>query len=222
MPTAADQAAMTTYKSIVEEAMLRLHSIPAMIDHAPGLRPTLVREFAFLQLRLVCELIALGCLVCHGDLSASQSKRLQKSYVPAEILARLGELHPDFYPVPGSPIRTETGLHLDDYKRPFMTKADLIALWSKCGDHLHKGNLRKFLRTKDPGGVLRKDDIMHAGQMALNLLECHRISRRGNKLHFVTLVQHDYPAEGTVNVTITVAIAESPKSSEPEGAPPPR
>ncbi|WP_309605317.1 hypothetical protein [Phenylobacterium sp.] len=210
MPTADDNAAMETYKSIIEEALLRVHSIDAMLRKSPGLRPTFIREYCFLQLRLLCELIALGCLVCHGDIPASKTKAFQKAWVPGEILKKLQDLHPDFYPVPFVMEDTPSGHHLGDYKDEYLTKDDLLALWSRSGDILHRGNLRKLLKVKMLE-TLRSDDIIKWNQKILNLLQHHRVSRSGNNFHFLVNVNHPVLTPDTAMFTVQVAIAESPK-----------
>lgn len=60
-----------------------------------GLPNGAIIEFCFLQLRMLCELIALGCLTAHGDLEAG---KLKKSHKADQIIRRLEVLHPDFYP----------------------------------------------------------------------------------------------------------------------------
>jgi hypothetical protein len=81
----------------------------AVITNVLSLRVPLPKiiafELCFLQLRMTCELIALGCLVAHGDLSAVKSKHLKKAYNPNEIIKELQRLHFDFYPVPKSWLR---------------------------------------------------------------------------------------------------------------------
>jgi hypothetical protein len=61
MPTQADLDAANVYTSIMEEAKFRALSINTLSGYA--LPVPLQREYCFLQLRMLCELIALGCLV---------------------------------------------------------------------------------------------------------------------------------------------------------------
>jgi|SRR5882724_2304781 len=55
-------------------------------------------EFCYLQLRMLCELIAVGCLVVHGDVEGT--KGLCKVWAADKVMKRLEKLHPDFYPHP--------------------------------------------------------------------------------------------------------------------------
>ncbi len=65
MPTQADLDAANVYAAIMEEAKLRALSINMFSGAGYAIPLPLKRECCFLQLRMLCELIALGCLVAH-------------------------------------------------------------------------------------------------------------------------------------------------------------
>jgi hypothetical protein len=67
MVTKKQNEAINLYAAIMEEAKIRLNSIDMALAGTTILPHQLVREFCFLQLRMLCELIALGCLTAHGD-----------------------------------------------------------------------------------------------------------------------------------------------------------
>ena len=207
MATPADLTVSEIYRDLVKEVIIRAFSINTITGAQVGLHPLLIREYCFLQLRMMCELIALGCLLCHGDIEATKARKLQKAYVPADILGRLGALHPDFYPVPVTPMQTPEGWHMADFDQDYLKKEDLIALWSRSGDHLHKGNIRRFISI-DHAPPLRLDDIQSPAQNILNLLSNHRISRLGGKFHFLIKTNEEASADEK-RITVTVAIAES-------------
>jgi hypothetical protein len=73
--TAKQNDSINLYAAIMEEAKLRLNSIDMALGGATILPHQLVREFCFLQLRMLCELIALGCLTAHGDIEATTKLR---------------------------------------------------------------------------------------------------------------------------------------------------
>lgn len=100
MPTQADLDAASVYTSIMEEAKFRALSVNTLTSSQIGLPVSLLREFCFLQLRMLCELIALGCLVAHGDIKETKSLALRKSYNAGNIVKGLEKLHPNFYPSP--------------------------------------------------------------------------------------------------------------------------
>jgi hypothetical protein len=49
--------------------------IDAAINGRTGLPAPIVREYSYLQLRVLSELIALGCLTAHGDIRDTQMLR---------------------------------------------------------------------------------------------------------------------------------------------------
>ena len=204
MPTHIDLKAAGVYTSIMEEAKFRALSINTLTGSQIALPPPLIREFCFLQLRMLCELIALGCLVAHGDIE--ETKTLQKSYRAADIVKRLEKLHHNFYPVPRKPIFSPGHLHMADYDGNFLTKDELLRLYGICGALLHKGNLRNLLNPQKPPSDYQ--DIQHWGQNILNLLSFHTISRTGGNFHLVTALEA--PQFGG---HVLVSVAESPNGS---------
>jgi hypothetical protein len=131
MPTKQQLQIINNYASIMEEAKLRLDWIntaaSGIITVLPG---TPLREFCFLQLRMLCEVIALACLVAHGDIPATRAKRLQREWSPDRILAELEKLHPHFFPQPGreGPLIQGVHRHFETLESGFLTKAELLTL----------------------------------------------------------------------------------------------
>jgi hypothetical protein len=210
MPTKDDEVAMNLYKSIMEEVKIRALSINTATNVPNGLPQPLIREYCYLQLRMICELVALCCLVAHGDIT--KTKYFHKAYKADDILKRLEELHPDFFPYPVKPTITPPSpsspgsIQLEDVATDYLKKEELIRLYGKCGDVLHKGNLRRLLspQKSSPNNPYR--EITEWGQKMLNLLSCHRISRVGKQFHWLALLQVDAIGGG-----VQIAIAESPE-----------
>lgn len=213
MPTKADEAAQELYHSIMEEVMIRAYSVNSACKSSAGIPQPLIREYCFLQLRMLCELIALGCLVAHGDIT--KTKYFQKAYKADDILDRLEKLHPNFYPypfkptfMPANPDSPVGGITMEDVDTDYLKKEELIQLYAKCGSVLHKGSLRRLLRinmTPEPDPYR---EIRFWGQKLLNLLTAHRISRIGNRFHFLAFL--NLTAPGSNQGAVQVAIAESP------------
>lgn len=183
-----DVEASKLYLSIMEEVKIRAYSMNTARNIPNGLPPPLIREYCFLQLRMLCELIALGCLVAHGDIQESKAKDFQKAYKADDILKRLEALHPDFYPVPVKPTFGNNSVDLEAITSGFLTKPELITLYGKCGDVLHKGNLRRLLSPRMPSQT-NFPDIDVWGQKMLNLLSAHRLIRRGSRFGFLTFLE---------------------------------
>jgi hypothetical protein len=218
MPTASDEKAKDLYQSIMTEAMIRAFSVNTATKTPTTIPQALIREYCFLQLRMLCELIALGCLVAHGDVT--QTKYFQKAYKADDILERLGKLHPDFYPFPFKPIfeppsaKDPSGsITLTELTDDYLKKEELIQLYAKCGSVLHKGSLRRLLALKMTPEENPYHEITFWGQKLLNLLTAHRISRIGYRFHFLAFL--NLTAPGSDQATIQVAIIESAPPKQP-------
>jgi hypothetical protein len=103
MATKADEASKYLYHSIMEEVMIRAFSINTAIKTPTKIPQPLILEYCYLQARMLCELIALGCLVAHGDITNTNYFQ-NKAYKADDILQQLEKLHPNFYPIPFKPI----------------------------------------------------------------------------------------------------------------------
>src|SRR5262245_58960282 len=87
--------ALNDYSALMLEAKHRLLAMDAALGGRTGLPHGAICEFGFLQLRMLCELIAIGCLTAHGDL---ETGKLKKTYEADKIIRRLERLHSEFYP----------------------------------------------------------------------------------------------------------------------------
>jgi hypothetical protein len=197
--------AANLYADLLEEAKGRVFSIDAAIDGRAGIPDPLTREYAYLQLRMLCEVIALGCLVAHGDLYATQAVKLQKEYAADKIIKRLERLHSNFYPHAIRLTVTPGHVHFDRLDTGFLTKAELIKLYAGCGDQLHRGSLKRLLSTPARGQATDFADIVGWRNKIVTLLDQHHIASLDNLSHFICVLQR--PESGN---HAGVAIALSP------------
>jgi len=166
---------MKMYLALMQEVIIRLDAM-AVISKIHTIPRKLVIEICYLELRLLCEVIALGCLVAHGDIKLS--KKIENTYEADKIILALGKLKPHFYPqaclielqAPGR--KSVTVTEADPSKH--LSKEKLIALWRYTGDVLHRSPLRKFREAK------RNDRadfaaINAAGHSIVSLLQSHWI-----------------------------------------------
>ena len=56
------------YKALMVEARTRVSSIDNLLKDQRGITSPFVREFGVLKIRMLYEIVALGCLVAHRDL----------------------------------------------------------------------------------------------------------------------------------------------------------
>jgi hypothetical protein len=162
------QKTLILYASIMEEVKIRVAAIEAALAGSLPIHGAITREFCFLQLRMLCELIALGCLAAHGDIVATTN--LRKQWSADKIIRGLTDLHPDFYPIPlnEDPVRKQFTVINSGY----LTKADLLALNGRCGDTLHRGTLKKLLSSGKPP-QLSLSEVVTAVNKLLALLSIH-------------------------------------------------
>ena len=194
-----------TVLHLLEEAKIRIASIEAAISGRTGLPAPLVREYSYLQLRMLCELIALGCLTAHGEIKATQAAKLQKEYAADRIIKRLEDLHPNFYPHAIRATVRQGHVHLDRLESGFLTKAELIKLYTKCGEQLHRGSLKNLLASTRQTQPPNFADIADWTNKIIALLNEHHIASVDNLSHFICVLKHTQS-----NDHAAVAIALSP------------
>jgi hypothetical protein len=200
MVTTAQSEAMHLYISVLEEVKLRIDCINVALNGQTNLPERGALEFCYLQLRMLCELIALGCLVVHGDIS--ETKNLKKLWAADEIVKRLERLHPDFYPHPVIISFPKPGeVFADKVQSGFLTKSGLVKLVGVSGDVLHRGSLKNL---RSPNETLQRgfDGVRYWGQRLATLVQQHRIGLVGGNSHFICILSD---AKNKVNVVIAEA-----------------
>lgn len=189
------------YANLMDEARMRIHAMRDVIFDRENWLPRLLQEFCYLQLRILCEQIAVGCLIAHGEVI---NRRTLGNWNIPEVMKRLWQLNADFYPK-GIRIQiSESGMHLDEYAVPQLSKDELIALWRRSGDYLHRGTALKVLKEDPSGPVVAIDEIIAWGQKITNLLDQHIISSSDKLKHLVIALG------GEGGASIWVAETQSP------------
>lgn len=192
------------YANLMHEVKVRILCIEQALSGRTGLPSPIVREFCYLQLRLLCELIALSCLVAHGDVAGLQSHKSGRAWSADEILKKLTELRPHFYPVAINQTRAknkETGVnyHLSPVEPSPLAKDELLQLYSKAHPHLHRGNLKKLLSAKTPlEPEINAPEITRWVQKFRQLLKTHMVAI--NEENVIVCAMND--EKGNVRVAI--------------------
>jgi hypothetical protein len=200
MTEAEVDAAMMVYGGLMGEAKYRLNWIRYGLTNRTGLPMPMVREYCFLQLRMICELIALGCLVIHGDIEATKTKKF-KTYAADDILNNLERLNPTFYPIPylldsGS---TEDRQIMVGIKEEFLKKEQLLSLYRKiCGPALHRGRLDDLLAKQKASDF---PQISKHLVLTMNLLRRHYTLFSQNSM--AVICDFGHMDAGGVNVILT-------------------
>jgi hypothetical protein len=174
------------YTVLMEEVKRRHACIRVLLEGQTGFHHVFIREFSFLQLRMICESIALGCLVAHGDIKATGTRYFRKQlWSAAEIIDKLEKLHPDFFPVPVSAkVTGPCTSHLGAGPQGAITKANLLTLYGKCGSVLHRGTRDRLMS----GTIPTQTDLPDIAQWTnalRDLLQEHVILMLGGQTVFV-------------------------------------
>jgi hypothetical protein len=171
--------AIDLYRILMFEARQRIDAINFILAGGTKLAEAIVSELCYLQLRMLCENIALGCLVAHGDIVESQIKNFEKEWSAERIIEKLEKLNPHFFPQQmvigtenGSPsITANTNPNCNA-----LTKDELPKLYALCGGFLHRGTLKKISRSNPlHHGRLNVPDIVRWGQKIEDLTGSHII-----------------------------------------------
>jgi hypothetical protein len=169
--------AIDLYRILMFEARQRIEAINFILAGGTRLSEGIVRELCYLQLRMLCETIALGCLVAHGDIVESQIRNFEKEWHAEKILEKLEKLNPDFFPQQmvfgGSGIMKSITANTNPNA---LKKDELPQLYKKCGGFLHRGTLKKITRSNPlTDGRLNVPDIVNWTQKVEDLLGSHLI-----------------------------------------------
>jgi hypothetical protein len=199
--------ASNLYADLLEEAKGRIASIDAAISDRLGLPARLVREYSYLQIRMLCELIALGCLIAHGEIAATHTLKLQTAWSADKIIRRLEKLHSKFYPHPIRLSVTPGHVHFDRLESGFLTKGELLKLYNKCGDELHRGSLKDLLATTQQTQTPNFSGIADWTNKIIVLLNQHHIASGDNLSHFICMLKR---AESGDHAAVAIALSPLP------------
>lgn len=175
------------YCGLMEEIKTRADLAYAIADGELPIEGRYAEEICYLQVRMICELIAIGCLLAHNDVR-SENGGILKLGTPDQIFDRLEQTHPDFYPKPVEQWQDESGrLFARTRDTPSFTKEELKALRGQCGNMLHRSDLRKVL----PGDVRphRLTPATDALDKIRGLLDPHVISIKSTDLQLWVVMQ---------------------------------
>jgi hypothetical protein len=130
----------TTYCNLMEEIKIRIFTAGKALNGEFKLPDQFNVEFVFLQIRFVCELIALACLAAHGDDPKTKNNNFRDAYRADWILKALDSINCKFYPEPGWSVDHPDGsIEFIPTDTDYMKRQELLDLYRKCDRHLHMG-----------------------------------------------------------------------------------
>jgi hypothetical protein len=191
---ATDTKQLSLYASLMDEVKVRFVAVVHATNGRTGLPAPIVREFCHQQIRFLCELTALACLVAHGDIQSLQSHKIGRSTSADEIITRLERLRPHFYPMAISLelIGEENVKHRHHNIRFIenspLSKQSLITLYAKTHQFLHRGSLKRMLSSSETWDTkIDLPEIIGTVQKFSDLLGHHLIAISEDKVMVCTL-----------------------------------
>jgi hypothetical protein len=160
--------AIDLYRILMFEARQRIEAINLILAGGAKLAEGILRELCYLQLRMLCENIALGCLVAHGDVVDPQINNFEKEWSGEKILGKLQKLNPYFFPQQVD-FGIEDSVASNDNA---LTKSELLRLYAISGSVLHRGSLKKKNLTY---GKMNVRDVVNWTKKIEDLLGSHLI-----------------------------------------------
>jgi hypothetical protein len=191
------------------------HRLKLIEGTLAGPTPNLFKvEVGMLQLRLIAELIAMACLVAQGDYRTQRAFR--EKHCPAEIFSALERHYPRYFPQPAASTVTGSTVKLIANSKPHAFRVgDVVSLWNRSGDVLHRGSLDKYLKRtfrKPPS----TSGVMTALHGLRSLLECH-IVRVETEVDRETVLIIHFLAEGWIGVDFAEADPSTGRFTFAEG-----
>jgi hypothetical protein len=126
-------------------------------------------------------------------------------------------LHADFYPKPMITRQVAPGhTHLYDVTSGFLSKSELISLYGRSSELIHRGSISKLLTPKSPWPPDNKE-MTSWGEKIATLLREHVIGRFGGDTYLLCKM-----ANPDNSNRVQVAFAEAPSANESLPRPPTR
>lgn len=145
MATTEHRKILDQYSILMSEVKHRILAIDRLLNTKTGFPFAVAEEFCYLQLRMICECIALGCLVAHGNFKATQSNKLRRAYSATALMKALAKLNPDFYPQ--RMVRGPENV-MAPIAVPTFSRDELEDLYGRSHRRLHRGNVENIMAVR--------------------------------------------------------------------------
>ena len=95
------QESLQVYREVMETIKLRLNRSRDFLEWCEASNYEIVTggmgvEFLYLQLRMICESIALACLIAHNDIPETKSNKIFNNWNAAKNIGHMERIHKDF------------------------------------------------------------------------------------------------------------------------------
>lgn len=174
--------------TLMHELAIRIDLVATACDGRLNLTPPYAREYAYLQFRRCCELMALGCLFLHGDLPLAQTNSAKKEWNADKIMRMLYKAHPHAFPQSVITERTTLGMNIKANAKPEALSFDEFKnLYAECGEVLHRGTIRTVEAFGTPSQA-DYEKVIRWQRKLVNLMNEHIVvSANGVDLYLIGL-----------------------------------
>lgn len=194
-------AAVQMYLPLMHELAIRIDLVARACEGNLNLTPPYAREYAYLQFRRMCELIALGCLQLHGDLPLAQSTK--KEWHAEKIMSLLHRNHPHSFPQAIIREQTPAGWNVKANSKPnALTIKEFKELYNECGSVLHRGTIRS-LQANDSFNEADYNKVREWQAKIVDLMNEHLIGRANGVGYYIIALRTEsgYPECSIFNVS---------------------
>jgi len=169
--------AACSYLPLMHELASRLDLIGRFCKRDYDIPFPYAREFIYLQLRQVCELIALGCLQLHGDLPIASLKTSKAEWNAGKIMHLLSRHHSHCFPMCVKTNAGPDGLSITANHNPdALTFDEYNSLYHECGKFLHRGSIRA-MQAASPLNESDLENLVRWHRKIIALLNEHMVGR---------------------------------------------
>jgi hypothetical protein len=160
----------------MEEVKARIAAITYGLGGFNPRQPAFIEsEFCYLQLRLICDTIAIACLVAHGDhIERALRDSLADNWRINKMFERLSTARPNFFPIPFTqkPLGSGGFEHIP-IRTGALTQDGFLALYDECSNVVHRGTLSRVLSGNSDR--FDRSKVIDWQRQIMTLLSCHEI-----------------------------------------------
>ncbi len=201
MSTPEAKEPIDLYAALMEEIKLRLDVIRPIVTTLgrDAGQPTdfVQAELCILQIRLICELVALAALAAHHSLGLTND--LLKHWNAERIFRDLEKVNEHCFPRSATVQRDGKNVQLVISQKS-MPRGYLMKIYSQCGEMLHRGIFKHILSGKER--IYDLQTVHQWAQQIGELLSVHVIMMLETEKVFVVSLA------GGANGSVEVALAE--------------
>jgi len=174
LPQSKEERA-AAYLRVLFEIDARVHAIKVTMtsDWPAGMS----REICQLQLRHICELVAIGCAVIQGEYQCFSIGE----WKPKNIFRALSAKYEGFFPQSAVITKAATGTDIRCNVVPgCVTRSEIEAIWERTGNVLHRLSVKSYFREDEAGNKLA--DVEESVVKIKTLLDSRAIPMHGSKI----------------------------------------